>query len=505
MARELTGSTLIGNPDTEVNGVVCDSRVVLPGTLFVAVEGLKFDGHLYLAQAAQLGAAAVVVQSDHEPTVRQTLVDLGLPALVVPNSRAALAITAAAVHGHPARSLGMIGVTGTDGKTSLCHLVDHIISRAGLICGLITTAECRIGTRHLLDTGRFTTPEAPELQAMLRDIADSGCQWAVVEATSHGLALNRLDGCEFDIAAVTVIGRDHLEFHGSLEAYVAAKGRLFEMLAESVDKGVAKTAVLNADDEWSSSLRRHARSAIVSYGLTESADVRAENLRVSAWGSLVRLVTPAGSIEVEVTRPGAFSVSNAMAASAVCLAAGVTLPDIAAGIASWPGAPGRLERIDEGQPFTVVVDFAHAPEALARVLDVLRDSCKGRVIAVFGCIGERERERRAGMGAVAAAKADYTMVTDDNPYSEDSARVIQEIVTGLEASGRRRGHDFEVVPDRRSAIAQALAMAVDGDVVLLAGKGHETFVHVGDGGYECDDRVVARRVLKELAGSRTAS
>ena len=505
LIREMPEARLIGDPQSTFTGVAYDSRAVASGAIFVAVQGMKADGHKYLAEAAAGGASSLVVQRDHESSLKAVLADLRLPALVVPDTRAALALIAAALYGHPARRLGMIGVTGTDGKTSVSHLIEHILTGSGLLTGLITTAECRIGSHLLADTGRFTTPEAPELQAMLAEMAQAGCQWAVVEATSHGLALNRLDACEFDIAAATVIGRDHLGFHGSLDAYVGAKARLFEMLGDTNDKGIIRTGVINADDPWCERFRGAAASRVVTYGLGDLADVRAEAVVETAWGSQFRLATSVGSATVEITKPGLFSVSNALAACGVCLAAGLDLSDIVRGIATWPGAPGRMEVIDEGQPFTVVVDFAHAPEALERVLNALRGSSRGRIIVVFGCLGEREHERRSGMGLVAAAKADYSIVTDDNPYTEDRDGIIGQIVSGLEAAGRRRGHDFEVVPDRRSAIAQGLAMAVDGDVVLLAGKGHETFVHLADAGYECDDRVVARAVLKDLMGLRTAT
>jgi UDP-N-acetylmuramoyl-L-alanyl-D-glutamate--2,6-diaminopimelate ligase len=496
----LPGAELFGDGSVTVQDVVYDSRRVRPGSLFVAVAGQKSDGHAFLEQARSLGAAAVVVQSDRAVAAA----GLDLPALVVPDSRAALASIAAALNGHPARRLGMIGVTGTDGKTTVCHLVDHILSVAGERAALITTAECRIGERPLMDTGRFTTPEAPELQAMLRVAVDTGCGWAVVEATSHGLALHRLDSCEFDIAASTVISSDHLDFHGSVEAYVKAKARLFEMLDTATDKGVPKTAVLNADDPVTETLRKATKASVLTYGLAESADVRATEVEQVGWGSRVQVETSVGRAEITVPKPGPFMVSTALAATGISLAAGLDLEAVARAIESWRGAPGRMEVVDEGQPFKVVVDFAHAPGSLERVLDVLRAGSRGRIIAVFGCIGERERDRRAAMGAVAAANADYTIVTDDNPYTEDRDAIIRDIVSGLEGAGKRRGHDFDVVRDRREAIAQALGMAVDEDVVLLAGKGHETTVHLGDEVYECDDRVVAADEVRRLTGSRAS-
>ncbi len=494
-------AALLGSGDPEIADVVYDSRRCGPGVLFVAVPGLKVDGHDFLRSALDKATPAAVVQRDHENSWGAVLNEGGIPAIVVDDTRSALAVIAAELAGNPARRLGVIGITGTDGKTSLAHLVDHVLRHSGLSAGLVTTAECRIGERPLLDTGRFTTPEAPELQSMLRQMVEAGCDWAVVEATSHGLALHRVDCAEFDIAAVTTIGSDHLDFHGNREAYVAAKGRLVEMLDESVQKRLAKTAVLNGDDPEFGRFKGRTRARILSFGFDAAADVRADDVRATAWGSKFVVNTAAGSGEMTMQQPGGFSVQNALAATGVGFAAGLSLAEIIPGVSSWRGAPGRMELIDEGQPFRVIVDFAHAPDSLERVLGVLRASSPGRLVVVFGCIGERERDRRHAMGRVAAERADFTIVTDDNPYTEDREAIIAEIVVGLEACGKRRGHDFAVIPDRREAIAHALAMAVDQDTILLAGKGHETEVHLPEGGYECDDRAVARSVIRDLLGT----
>lgn len=455
------------------------------------------DGHAYLGRAVEGGVRAVAVQADHEALWRSIAERDGADVLVLEDTRAGLARLAAAFHGFPARRLGVIGVTGTDGKTSLCHLAAHVLNFSGRKAGLISTAECRIGDRLLPDTGRFTTPEAPQVQEMLARMVEAGCEWAVIEATSHGLALHRVDECEYDIAALTNIGTDHLDFHGGREEYIAAKGRLFQMLDESTVKGIAKTAVLNLDDPSGAGMRSLTKAAAVTYGLHE-ADVAAEGIEHHASKIGFYLATPAGSRDVLFPKPGLFNVYNALAATGIGLAAGLPLDEIVPALESWPGAPGRMEFIDAGQPFTVLVDFAHAPESLRRVLHLLREIAGGRIIAVFGCIGEHDRERRPGMARAAAELADYTFITDDNPYSEDRDAILEDIAGEMRAAGRREGHDFSVVPDRREAIAQALAMAVDEDAVLLAGKGHEREVHLGDGEYPCDDREVSRSVLREL-------
>jgi len=497
LLAEVPGSILMGAADASVAFAAYDSRAASPGAIFVAVPGLKADGHDYLAQAVTNGASAIAVQADRKAKWRDIVSHAGLPCLVVPDTRVALAQIAAILAGHPARRLGVIGVTGTDGKTSLCHLVDHILRFAGQATGLISTPECRIGDLPLADTGRFTTPEAPELQTMLRDIADAGCRWAVVEATSHGLALHRLDACEFDIAAVTCVGADHMDFHGTPEAYLAAKGRLFEMLGEGAQKGTPKTAVLNADDASFAYLKAVSTVRTVTYGLT-TADIAASEIHEEGWTTRFQIDALGNGAEMTMPKPGIFNVYNALAAAGVCLAAGLDLSPIAGAIGAWPGAPGRMQFIDEGQPFTVVVDFAHSADALRRVLELLRSRSRGRIIAVFGSIGERERDRRAAMGRVAAEHADFTIVTDDNPYTEDRDAILREIAAGLTGAGRLEGHDFAVIPDRREAIAHALGMAVDEDVVLLAGKGHERDVHLADSVYDCDDREVARRCLQDL-------
>lgn len=502
LLAEVPEAELLGDGDVSISSICYDSRQATPGSLFVAVPGFKADGHDYIGQALDAGAVAVAVQADRQGKWRPALAQRGVPMLVVPDARAALAGLAAALHGRPAQRLRVIGVTGTDGKTSLAHLIAHLLETAGERVGLVSTAECRIGEPPSPDMGRFTTPEAPVLQAMLSEMVEVGCRWAVIEATSHGLALRRLDGCEFDIAAITNVGTDHMDFHGTSEEYLAAKGRLFAMLDRWALKGLEKAAVLNADDPSQEHLSSLTKARVITYGLAAQADVSAAAVAPDGWGSRFLLRTPVGQADAGIGRPGTFNVLNALAGAAVGLAAGLELRTIVRGVGSWPGAPGRMELVDEGQPFIVVVDFAHAPDSLRRALALLRSRSRGRLIAVFGCIGERDRERRFPMGQVAAEAADYTIVTDDNPYTEDRQEIIDDIAAGLRAAGKREGHDFALIADRRQAIAQALAMAVDEDVVLLAGKGHEREVHLADSSYPCDDRQVARRVLRELFGGR---
>jgi UDP-N-acetylmuramoyl-L-alanyl-D-glutamate--2,6-diaminopimelate ligase len=513
LLRELAAlldARLIGDGDVDVTSIDYDSREATAGSLFVAVPGLTVDGHAYLGRAVAGGAEAVAVQADREGIWHALVEGGGADIIVLPDTRLGLAAISAAFYGYPARKLNVIGVTGTDGKTSLCYLVGHILARAGLKNGLITTAECRIGDELLPDTGRFTTPEAPQVQAMLAQMVEVGCEWAIIEATSHGLAMNRVDACEYDIAAFTNLGSDHLDFHGSLDTYREAKGRLFEMLDTAVEKSIQKTAVLNRDDPAYGYFKQRSSARAIEYGFDPMAHVWARDLRPEPWQTWAEVVVQAlggglASGQICVPKPGRMNVYNALAATGICLAAGLELEEIVWGIDSWPGAPGRTERIDEGQPFTVLVDFAHAPDSLRRVLEMLRETNRGRIVALFGAIGERDKERRPGMAKAAAELADYTFVTDDNPYTEDRQAILNDIAAAMRSEGRREGHDFSVVPDRREAIAQALSMAVDEDVVLLAGKGHEREVHIGEGGYECDDREISRRILQDMGYRRRSA
>jgi len=494
--QHLPAAELRGDGAVDVSAAEFDSRDAGHGAIFVAVPGLNVDGHDFLARAVAAGASAVCVQRDHEQKWRDF--DGRLPILIVDDTRAALATIAAALHDFPARKLNVIGVTGTDGKTSLSYLLAHVLQTAGERTGLISTAECRIGDEIIGDSGRFTTPEAPEVQSMLATMVQHRCRWAVVEATSHGLALHRLDQVEPDIAVVTNVSADHLDFHGSVENYLAAKGRLFEMLDEAAPKGeLAKTAILNADDPSYAYFRERTNGRIVTYGIDSEADFRADKIRPTDWGSDFKVKHPGGELRLGITSPGVFNVSNALAALTVSAVAGVDLNEAAGAIKYWPGAPGRMQRIDEGQPFTVVVDFAHAPDSLRRVLSLLRSRTPGRLIALFGCIGERERERRSGMGRAAAELADFTIVTDDNPYTEDRDAILAEIADALRAAGKEEGADFAVIPDRRDALAHALRIAQPNDAVLLAGKGHETKVVLADTSYDCNDAELARQLLRD--------
>lgn len=480
--------------------VTQDSRTVRPGACFVAVPGFHVDGHRFLVDAVAAGAAAVVVQGDRRPLWEPLVAQGAVPIIEVPETRAAMADLAAAFHDFPARKVIAVGVTGTDGKSTTCYLISAILEAAGLRTGIIGGVEFKIGSQWRLNTLTQTSPESPLVQALLAEMVGAGVTHAIVESTSHGLALNRLDHCEYDVAVFTGLSDDHLDFHQTREAYLAAKLRLFALLDCAVDKGVPKRGVVNADDPQAAAFRAATRAPVINVGLqAPSLDISAENVVARADGSAFRLRTDAGSVAVDLPLPGLFNLRNALAAVGAAWALGIDAERIARGLSTFRGVPGRMERIEAGQPFTVVVDAAATPDAFRAVLSSIRPLVRGRLIVVFGCAGERDPGRRTGMGAVAAEHADYAILTSENPRSEDPAAIVRTIARAVEGAGRRRGRDFEEEPDRRAAIGRAFALACAGDYVLIAGKGAEQSLIYGDHVQPWDDRTVARELLAARA------
>lgn len=498
LLAELPDAKLVrGDASQTVAGVEHDSRHAGPGSLFVAIPGYNVDGHQFLAQAVQSGTRAVVIQRDHVPATHALGPDVAV--IAVEDSRAALAPVSAWFYDHPGRELGVIGVTGTDGKTTTSHLLTSVLEAGGLKVGRLGTVDVHMPGEEGHVTDRMTTPEANEVQRLLRRMVDAGCEWAIVESTSHGLALHRLDNVEYDIAAFTNITGDHLDFHKTFEAYREAKGRLFAALATSADKQIAKTAVVNADDPSANFMLDLSDAEPVRYGLeSREADIVARNLVLRPDGTDFRIVTPYATAETSIRLPALFNVMNALAAASVGLAAGLGLATIAQGLADCPGVPGRMERIHANQPFEVIVDYAHTGDAVRKVLEVLRSLTPGRLIIVVGAAGERDPGRRFGVGRAAAAGADFAIFTSEDPRSEDPAAIVHEIGSHAESFGRRRGEDFVEIEDRREAIAEAFRRATAGDLVVICGKGHETSMIYGTRSLPWDDREVAREELGAL-------
>ena len=485
----------------EVGAIRHDSREVAPGDVFVCIAGERADGHDFADDAVRAGAVAVVVQEGREAA----LGDLGVPVATVPDTRRALAAVAAAHEGHPARRLTVIGVTGTDGKSTTAFLTLAALEGCGLRAGLLSTVGSRIAGREVANPTRLTTPEAPAVQRLLAEMVDAGCTHAVIEATSHGLALHRLDGCEFDVAVLTNLSPDHLDYHRSFEAYRRAKSRLFAMLDEPTEKDARRAAVLNADDrEW-----RHFAEAtdtqVVTYALdAPGADVRAQEVTPWPDGATFVLTTAEESLEASVRLPGRFNVANATAAITTAAALGLDAAAAAAGVARCPGVPGRMEPM-AGAPFAVVVDYAHTPGSMRQALATLRETVTGRLIVVFGCAGERSRDRRSGLGAAVAELADYAVLTEEDPRSEPPEAIVDEIARAMVTAGAAEGERFERVPDRREAIGRALALARPGDLVLLAGKGHEATIERAEGPLPWDERAVVSELIEARFGGGSAA
>ena len=484
-----------------ITAIAYDSRRVVPGTLFVAIPGFHVDGHDYLDAAIAAGARAAVVERAFVARAG----DRPIPLLAVDDTRAALSAVAAAYYDEPGRAMRVIGVTGTDGKTTTTYLISALLESAGHCTGLMGTVEFKVGREWRSNDTRQTTPEALEVQQLLAEMRDAGVTHAVIESSSHGLALHKLDHCFYDVAVVTNVGADHLELHGTPEAYLEAKGRLFALLDASGDKPGTRAGVVNADDHSAPHLRARTRARVLAYGIDAPADVRAERVALDEGGAAFNLVTPSGRAAVRTHLPGRFNVSNALAAATVAEVEGLSPEQTAAGLARMRGVPGRMERIEAGQPFAVVVDYAHTGPAFEKVLRALRGVTDGRIIAVFGCAGGRSPERRPGMGGVAARLADFSVLTNEDPHEEHPQQILQDIAAALRAAGRREGEDFVLVEDRRAAIRAAFARARPGDLVLLAGKGHEASIIVGRTKHPWDERRVAREELAALGYQQPAS
>jgi UDP-N-acetylmuramoyl-L-alanyl-D-glutamate--2,6-diaminopimelate ligase len=468
-----------------VRGIAYDSRKVEPGYVFVAIEGFRTDGHLFAGEALEKGAAALVVS-------KPVAVPGEVPLVRVPDTRLALALLAARFYGYPGHRLKLTGVTGTNGKTTTTYLLRAVYRRAGARVGLIGTVANWIGERKIPVT--HTTPESLDLQKILAEMAGAGVDTVVMEVSSHALALKRVAGCRFDTAVFTNLTQDHLDFHKDMQDYLGAKKILFEE-AERV-------AVINGDDPAAPELRKACRGGVrvVTYGIREKADVTAEKIDVHRKGTSFLARTPWGEAALNLKLTGSFNVYNSLAALAAGGAAGIPLAAMAAALEEVAGVPGRFELVDRGQDFTVVVDYAHTPDGLENLLRTARQICTGRLVAVFGCGGDRDRTKRPLMGEIAARGSDLPVVTSDNPRTEDPLKIIADIEEGVRKV--RRPGDYVVLPDRRQAIRYAIGSASAGDVVVIAGKGHEDYQIIGTEKFPFDDREEAARALEERAGKQ---
>jgi UDP-N-acetylmuramoyl-L-alanyl-D-glutamate--2,6-diaminopimelate ligase len=468
-----------GDAGTRVTDVVLDTRQVRPGALFCCVPGTRFDGHDLAGKALDAGAAALCVERP---------LDLDVPQLLVGGVRGLLAPLADAFFDRPSRRLDLVGVTGTNGKTTTTFMLEAIFRAAGRTPGVLGTVEVRVGDQRR--PAVHTTPEAPDLQRLLAEMADSGVGAAAMEVSSHGLALHRVDGTRFKAAIFTNLTQDHLDFHADLDEYYQAKRRLFTA-------PFTPLGIVNIDDRYGRLLAGTAEVATVTTGTAADADWRAADVAASLDGAAFKLESPAGSRPVRLRLAGHFNVANALGALAAADAIGIDLDTAVAGLEGLAGVPGRFERVDAGQPFTVLVDYAHTPDSLENLLRAARAVTGGRVIVVFGCGGDRDRAKRPLMGEIAGRLADLAIVTSDNPRSEPPEAIVAQVAEGV---ARGAGPDgFQVEVDRRAAIRAALAMAGPGDAVLIAGKGHEQGQELAAGRkVPFDDRVVATQELHAL-------
>ncbi len=481
--------------DVDILGIVADSRSVKPGYMFVALTGGSSDGHHFISSALEHGAAAIVGM--------RSIQHLDVPYLQVQDSRIALPHLAAAFYGYPGRKLNVIGVTGTDGKTTTTNMIYAILQAAGYKSGMISTINAVIG-EQVLDTGfHVTTPDAPDVQRYMAQMTAFGLSHVVLEVTSHGLAQYRVDACEFDVAVVTNITHEHLDYHGSFEEYRSAKARLFSGLGATLPKsqGNPRKAILNRDDASFDFLSQVTTGSILSYGFELISDIYPDKIRQTTDGVSFTVNGLGRQFPCKCQLLGSFNISNCLAAiGATVYALGISPEAAQAGIASLKSVPGRMERISLGQDFTAIVDFAHTPNALKVALETARTITNGRVIAVFGSAGLRDRQKRRMMAEISIQLADLTVLTAEDPRTESLDDILAEMYIGATRIGGIEGENFWRIPDRGEAIQHAISMARPGDLVIACGKGHEQSMCFGEVEFPWDDRTAMRAAISEHLG-----
>lgn len=488
-------SGITGSPDVEINSICDDSRNVLPGALFIAVSGGSYDGHCFTDDAVKSGAVALVLEdpfvaSRHSASAEITVV-------LVEDSRKVLGHAASKYYGSPSVKIKLTGITGTNGKTTTAYMLEAVMLAAGQNSGVIGTVERRYGGKVL--SAANTTPGALELQGLLSKMVDDGIENCIMEVSSHALDQQRVAGCNFDVAIFTNLTRDHLDYHRTMEEYGRAKELLFLDLPRK-----SKTSVINIDDPFGMELSKKAVKPI-SYGLN-NGDINLKNVIASEEGMELSLNTPLGALQIKSSFIGEHNIYNIMAAAGGAIASGIALNDIKAGIEALNNVPGRLERVELGageKKCRVLVDYAHTPDALKRAIMAVRPTTAGRLFTLFGCGGDRDKDKRPIMGKVSAVGSDFTIITSDNPRSEEPEEIIRDIEAGVIDGGGEKGLNYKVIVDRRQAIRDAAEMVLDEDTLLIAGKGHEDYQIVGDERLYFDDRQEARLAFKAV-GSEAA-
>ena len=477
-----------GPLDHEITGITYDSRRVVPGNLFVAFRGERTDGHRFVEAAIDRGAAAVVMEQDMGFSPRATRIK-------VSDARRSMAQVSAQFYHHPSQGLKVVGITGTNGKTTTAFMVRAVMEAAGFPCGLLGTVQYQIGQR-VIPASR-TTPESVEIQEMMSEMLRAGCGGVSMEVSSHALHQSRVAEVDFDVAVFTNLSQDHLDYHRTMENYFESKLKLFSALGTGRKTG---RAVVNADDAYGRELikRLGGDDAVLSYGVSSPATIRAEDVRVSAEGSYFVVHTPQGSLPMSLPLIGRYNVSNALAATGASLLLGIDLGTVESALAQFCPVPGRLEAVPVGEEFKVFVDYAHTAEALRNVLVTVGELTRGRLIVVFGCGGDRDRGKRKAMGEAASELADFSILTSDNPRTEEPREILRQIEEGFPPAARSR---YQIIEDRREAVERALDIARPGDTVLIAGKGHETYQEFADTVVPFNDRLAVEGYFT-LSGSR---
>lgn len=481
LASELFGSLWSADMgDIEISGIAYDSRKVNKGNVFVCIKGYETDGHKYAGAAVQNGAAVIVAEDE---------INVDVPVVKVPDTRKTIAELACRFYGYPSRKLLLVGITGTNGKTTTTYLIKSILEEAGKRVGIIGTNQNIIGDKILLTKSTTpTTPNALELQQLFTEMVYNGAEYVVMEVSSHALELERVHGCEFAVGVFTNLTQDHLDFHKTMENYFKAKAKLFD---------ISKKGVVNFDDEHGKRICEESDCKdILKVGLGDGCDLTAENISVSSRGSSFDLVYCGKKYTVNIQIPGRFSVYNAVCAAGAALQLGIDMKTIIDGLAKAVGVVGRVEVVPTNTDYTVIIDYAHTPDGLENIINCVKGFAEGRTITLFGCGGDRDNAKRPIMGEIAGRLSDFSIITSDNPRTEDPEKIVREIEEGM----KRTDGKYTVITDRREAIAYALDNAKAGDVIILAGKGQETYQIIGKEKHEFNERIEVYRHLKEKEG-----
>lgn len=465
-----------------IKSVEMDSRQVKSGSLFICIDGYTVDGHDFAKRSVENGAVAILAEKP---------LDVDVPVVLVKDTKRAMAIISNVFYDHPTRKMSLIGVTGTNGKTTTTHLIEKILRDASITTGLIGTMYMKIAD-ETIET-KNTTPESISLQQTFRKMVDHGVQSAVMEVSSHALHLGRVRGCDFNIAVFTNLSQDHLDYHKTMEAYRNAKGLLFAQLGNTYLNKERKIAVLNIDDPASSEYEKMTAAEIVTYGIDQECDVRASNIKITSQGTSFDVNAFGKEATVQLKMIGKFSVYNALAAMAACLVDGIPIQSIINSLETVQGVSGRFEPVDGGQPFTVIVDYAHTPDSLDNVLKTVKEFASGDICVVVGCGGDRDKTKRPLMAKIASELADSVVLTSDNPRSEDPHQILKDMEVGLTEHSLNN-----TIVDRKQAIIHAIKNAKENDVIIIAGKGHETYQTIGNETIYFDDRLIAKEAVKEL-------